>query len=568
MRLRYLNLRDAPPLQHLAISFWQESVLGRECAIRFVTGVNGSGKTRLLQALAQIFLALERAPNAQLPFYVTLVYDLGREEKRTIFLQYQPDEENDGSPDLQLIEYEWLDDTQTWNWENLPAQVPEEIKQRPFDGASGTVSSFLPQALLAHTSGIIEAWEAIFAPPLPPVEIPAIGEVDERPVGWNVERERQNLREQGLTDAATNLSQVDVGSLVESEASRLGYFIAPQQLSLAVCAVTLQQAAQDFRQMPTPEQEAVLMAHWDEINEQGYSQSGLRHLLNEVGWRYPVTFGLQFNFEPERWLDRDIIQIRQLYEIATTVIGDPEPSNGRLLLFDLREPVSLNGTTLLTVEALLGVFHEAESETVTAFDMFTQLYRWQQKGIINDVVLAIRKRGVSDLILYDWLSDGEQLFIGRMALFHLLQGESDVLVLLDEPETHFNDVWKRRIVDIIDDSLRGEANEIVITTHSSIALTDVFDSEITLLKDGNVTRPAIRTFGASPNEIMIYVFDAPESMGQRAMEYLDARLEHNWQPEELPELEHLIRNMGSSYYRSELRATWKRLSASQDQPAS
>ena len=71
MRLRYLSLRDAPPLQQLAIPFLQEAILGRQCAIRFVVGVNGSGKTRLLQALAQIFLALESAPNIRLPFFVT-----------------------------------------------------------------------------------------------------------------------------------------------------------------------------------------------------------------------------------------------------------------------------------------------------------------------------------------------------------------------------------------------------------------------------------------------------------------------------------------------------------------
>ena len=44
MRLRYLSLKDAPPLQDLAIPFWQEMVLGRECAIRFVVGVNWKWK--------------------------------------------------------------------------------------------------------------------------------------------------------------------------------------------------------------------------------------------------------------------------------------------------------------------------------------------------------------------------------------------------------------------------------------------------------------------------------------------------------------------------------------------
>lgn len=540
MRLRYLSLRDAPPLHQLAVPFWQESILGRQCAIRFVVGVNGSGKSRLLQALAQIFLSLERAPNIQLPFYITLAYDLGKEKKRTIFVQYQPLNETDRSPDLQLIEYDWLDDTQIWDWENLPNQVPAERKEkaREFKDASGEIGNFLPQSLLVYTSGVTDTWETIFAPPPPEVELPPIGDVEERPLNWDVERERLFLREQGLVDAADNLSQIDIKSLSESEATRLGYFIAPEQLRLAVCAVTLQQAAQEFRQMSTPEAEAVLLARWDETNEQSHSQSGLRNLLNEVGWLYPVTFGLRVSFEPDQWLDLDIMRIRQLYEVATTVIAEPEPSNERLLLFDLREPTP-NNPSQLTIEALLDVFREEESETVTSFDLFTQLYRWQQKGIIHDVVLAIRKRGVADLMLYDWLSDGEQEFIGRMSLFHLLEGENDTLVLLDEPETHFNDVWKRRIVDVIDDSLRNTANEIVITTHSSLALTDVFRIEVTLLhfanEDGRVLhlRTPIHTFGASPTVIMREIFGAPESVGQRAAEYLDLILMLAAQPDDV-----------------------------------
>jgi hypothetical protein len=40
--------------------------------------------------------------------------------------------------------------------------------------------------------------------------------------------------------------------------------------------------------------------------------------------------------------------------------------------------------------------------------------------------------------LLTWLSDGEQSFLGRMCLFSLL-GATEALILLDEPEVHFND---------------------------------------------------------------------------------------------------------------------------------
>ncbi|MBK7994863.1 MAG: hypothetical protein IPK14_16200 [Blastocatellia bacterium] len=104
------------------------------------------------------------------------------------------------------------------------------------------------------------------------------------------------------------------------------------------------------------------------------------------------------------------------------------------------------------------------------------------------------------------------------------------MLLLDEPETHFNDLWKREISDIIDESLGQSTCNAVITTHSSIALTDVFDNEISLLKkspmDSIISKidTPIRSFGASPNEIMRDIFDAPETVGQRAAKFLDLAL--------------------------------------------
>jgi ABC-type sulfate/molybdate transport systems ATPase subunit len=130
-----------------------------------------------------------------------------------------------------------------------------------------------------------------------------------------------------------------------------------------------------------------------------------------------------------------------------------------------------------------------------------------------------------------------------MALFHLLtedeQGKDDALVLLDEPETHFNDVWKREIVDTIDSSLWNSASEVVIATHSSIALSDVFDTEITLLEkssiDGTVEvlPTPIKSFGASPADIMRDIFGASDSVGQRATEFLDLVLAVAAHPDEV-----------------------------------
>jgi hypothetical protein len=73
--------------------------------------------------------------------------------------------------------------------------------------------------------------------------------------------------------------------------------------------------------------------------------------------------------------------------------------------------------------------------------------------------------------------------------------------------------------------LGHRASDVIISTHSSIALTDVFDTEITLLRqvEGTiaVVETPIPTFGTLPSEIMQSVFETPSSIGQRAREFLD-----------------------------------------------
>nr|WP_246385537.1 AAA family ATPase [Armatimonas rosea] len=175
----------------------------------------------------------------------------------------------------------------------------------------------------------------------------------------------------------------------------------------------------------------------------------------------------------------------------------------------------------------------------TAFLAFKTIHEWHLRGLINlhDMQLVLRKHGVENLLLLDSLSDGERVFVGRMALFYLLRDEKDALVLLDEPETHFNDFWKRQMVDIVDDSLGDDPNDVVLTTHSSIALTDAFTSEVTVLQNDNgqvtANQPRIQTFGASPTEILQDVFNAPDSIGQRASEYLDMVLVLAENPEDI-----------------------------------
>lgn len=559
MRLRYIYLRNTPPFNELQIVFQRAEFLNRRCTIRFVVGVNGTGKSQLLRAITQTFIALERqeAP----PFAVDFAYDLGTgSNERTLLLQC------DGRSQVSMAEFrttlphemtkaDWEALAQT-KWSEQDESDPSLPLRNIFVGlplfGSGSVESYLPSTLLAYTSGANRDWRRIFAPyientdPDTAEDFPKIYIYDDT-VEWR-------------RDALEVSGEYDPTVLVHSS---IGHFVTEQHLRFAVCALTLQQAIADFRRYPTIDEMKWFANGEMEWAEDTTSPSRLRQLLDSVDWLWPISLTFQLHTDSVPELERprlaklEALAAARLQPELTMVTGSPT------FHFDLLKPVDDEGR--ITAEAL---YEAIGGENPTPYSFFRQLDQWHKWGMLHDIRIVLQKRHVEDLLTYEMLSDGERVFLGRMALFQLLTGQDDALFILDEPETHFNDVWKREIVDIIDDSLRDDASEVVIATHSSIALTDVFDEEIVLLvkENGQTVAKEITsaTFGADPSEIMVRVFGATDSIGKRSLEYLDGLLARDWRPDQREELQNLIENVGPGYHRSELRTVLRRLNATQD----
>lgn len=536
MRLRYLHLQAQRPLADIDIVFHHETVLNRLCAIRFIVGVNGSGKTRLLQAIVEVLRDLKWRQLQREP--VTLAYDLTTSDgTRTVYLHHP------GDPgQVTLIEFaERLPDDMLWSrlttsdWQSPPFPVRNLFLNGKLPG-EGQIDRLLPSNVLVYTTGATDVWEQLFIGKyvgvLPPLEY--LDTELERPVGWTEQKELE--RQLRVGDEISELEDVGDNSAYafgtnDLRTAAFGMLMLPVDLRLSVCAVALEQAAADFAVIPLKtEAEDDFSTAISAALARDERAPGLRGLLNVVDWLWPLTLSITIDFRPEQLIDPQPELLKRIYQVATSVLREPGGGSGRTLFFDLRRPTTFDQhnypSTAAALFEALGVAHSQE-RAASAMDVYRNLRELHRGGILHDVKLLIRKRNTPDLLLFENLSDGERFFLGRMALFHLLHGETNALVILDEPETHFNDLWKREIVNIIDERLRDSPSEVIISTHSSIALSDVFDSEITLLKkapnDGTVeaVHPPIRTFGASPSEIMIYVFNAPETVGKRASEFLD-----------------------------------------------
>jgi hypothetical protein len=330
MRLRYVRIRNLPPLEDVAITFGHERALGRACAIHFVVGVNGSGKTRLLQALAEVFLDLERQRIPAFP--VTLAY-----ERHEITEHYAVSLHHPGGvasnakfmvfklPDENALDA--LDWATLHERTDLPIYINSSGDILP---GSGSIGAFLPRVLVGYTSGATAPWERIFAPPPPALDEaladapPAVELDSERPAGWSVEREAE-LK----TADPTNPQQFEEMTRYKrsgeiSNLPTIGLFVTPEALRWAVCATALGSFAEEFKQRMAGEAEEKQFT--SEIGQSLASRQrmpGLRGILNEVDWLWPETLSLRIHWRAERLAGQRPQQIQRLAKIATRVLRDP-----------------------------------------------------------------------------------------------------------------------------------------------------------------------------------------------------------------------------------------------------
>ena len=569
MRLRYLHLQNYPPISDIKICFSSGSPLGRECAIRFVVGVNGSGKSNLLRAVAELFLALAdaRVP----PFPITLVYELGERGKSGHFT-FVVD-----CPGTKADAAVWV--AEGWHWpdnegEEIFSSAVRRLRETGqfdyfrFHITRGTWPQqpgiAMPAAVLAYTTGDLRPWHSVWnrnenAQGSGLDNDEDVDPNDERPAGWTAAQER-------ALEAARQSKDSEIVQTAFQENADSGDYRRPILLDamLLKCALL-----------------AVVLPHM--LNGESQQDEALQKLLERGSWHHLVTVAFRSHLQINNW-DRKLCETAQDWWLcAGDVISEPHPlETRRTLYFDLIGPLNVQDfqtqTTGLAAcatqgEALCALLG---GPNVSPFELFTRLLKLYQSGLFSEVFLRLRSQPTQEtvsvssgqdigVLRYEELSDGEQMVLGRMALFHLLKGQKDALLILDEPETHFNDKWKREIVDIIDDAIGDTANDVLISTHSSIALSDVFNNEIVMVeKSANGAR--VRsvnelTFATDPSALMMTVFGAYDSIGKRAQEYIEKKLKQaTGTAEEIRDLEKLIAHMGTGFYRSELRTllnTWR-----------
>ncbi len=384
------------------------------------------------------------------------------------------------------------------------------------------------------------------------------------------------------------------------------YFrIRPGHLRYAGITMALLQTAKELAGCTEAAKREALRNKLIQQRGSGEKQKDARRALDEIDWFWPMHLSITYRDADDRVSPRQHQELLCLVALADEVITQPRGRQRAVIALGPKDNLSLGeklkeafplgipskALDLITervdgcktgAEAILRVFSADKEMDSTPMDVFSRLRDWERTGLLEDITLTVKRihqlesddEKPDDIVVtYDQLSDGEQMLLGRMGLLFLLRGQKGSLLLLDEPETHFNDVWKREIVEMVDMGLLNSTQaNVIVATHTSIALTDAFAAEVTVLdksKSGaEITARAVAggLFGTDPGEVTMNLFRADSSTGSRSVEILDRLLKTEWAGRE-DELQKILDLLGSSFHRAELRAILKKLQTHDGPPS-
>jgi restriction system-associated AAA family ATPase len=152
----------------------------------------------------------------------------------------------------------------------------------------------------------------------------------------------------------------------------------------------------------------------------------------------------------------------------------------------------------------------------------------------------------TDVIDYSGISDGEHQFIhvvGSAMLFD----EKGILYLLDEPETHYNPKWRAEFITSINGAVKNHPQEFVITTHSPFLLSDTRGFNVFVFRrDGDRVwfEPiGFETFGSSFQVLLKQAFSRDVLISEMALEEIKAIEKET----DLSELINRTATLGDSY---------------------
>lgn len=111
-------------------------------------------------------------------------------------------------------------------------------------------------------------------------------------------------------------------------------------------------------------------------------------------------------------------------------------------------------------------------------EFFKKLESTYISDLIQEVRVKVKKQNVHGDITFKELSEGEQQLLTVLGLLRFTKDEES-LILLDEPDTHLNPLWKWKYMNLLEKVVhKPESSQILMTTHDPLVIGGLTKEEI------------------------------------------------------------------------------------------
>lgn len=211
---------------------------------------------------------------------------------------------------------------------------------------------------------------------------------------------------------------------------------------------------------------------------------------------------------------------------------------------------------------------ESQNKNEDPNPAYTVLKEYLDEYYFYDMGFLYKIEEDGDLYQSSSLSDGQRALLYRFAIVNLLKNEEEkCLLLLDEPETYFNEYWKSYFVYLLWETLKDKPHDVFIATHSAMLITDTKPEEVHRIVDTHDGayhyKPQVNTYGVSVVDIGKYLFMMESDIGNRAkkeiQKILNQKLAENVDKNRHlnSKINKLLRQVGPGEWRWKLRVKQK-----------
>lgn len=118
--------------------------------------------------------------------------------------------------------------------------------------------------------------------------------------------------------------------------------------------------------------------------------------------------------------------------------------------------------------------------------LFNALESIHISDLLEDVKVRVEKVTAGVKIPFSEMSEGEQQLLTVLGMLRFIK-DKESLILLDEPDTHLNPLWKWKYLDYFREYVgRDETTQVLINTHDPLVIGGLVKEQIRVFRSKNV----------------------------------------------------------------------------------